>query len=166
MSFRHSRAGGPGLSGYNVGDLLTLACAVAFALHIVVAEVAAPRSDPVALAFWQIVVTAVASGGVMLGAETPRFGLTPWTIVALAFTGVLATALAFAVQMWAQRETSGTHVAVIFAAEPVFATIFARIIQDERLGAHGLIGGVLIMLGILLSQVGARERQRPRGRRR
>jgi drug/metabolite transporter (DMT)-like permease len=143
--------------GLNTGDLLTLGCALAFALHIIVAEAATPRHDPVMLTFYQVLTTAVISSAAMLVSETPRFAITPWTVAALAVTSLLATALAFAVQMWAQRETSGTHAAVIFTAEPVFAAIFARLIQQERLGWHGLAGGASIVAGILVSEIGARR---------
>ena len=147
----------PGAVGLNKGDLLTLGCAAAFALHIVTTERAAPRHDPLPLAFWQIVTTAAACALLMGFLETPRLPLTPWTIAALAITGVFATALAFATQMWAQRRTSATHVAVIFTAEPVFAALFARFIQHEALGLTGLLGGLLILAGILLAQIPSRR---------
>jgi drug/metabolite transporter (DMT)-like permease len=148
----------PGAMGLNKGDLLTLGCAAAFALHIVTTERAAPRHDPVLLAFWQIVTTAGLCAILMGTMEEPRLGLTPWSVAALAITGIFATAIAFAVQMWAQRRTSATHVAVIFTAEPVFAALFARFIQQEVLGLGGLAGGALILLGILLAQLGPRAR--------
>ncbi|UCC68810.1 MAG: DMT family transporter [Armatimonadota bacterium] len=147
----------PGAMGLNRGDLLTLGCAAAFALHIVTTERAAPRHDPLPLAFWQIVTTGAACALLMGFVETPRLPLTAWTVAALAITGVFATAVAFATQMWAQRRTSATHVAVIFTAEPVFAAVFARFIQHEVLGSAGVLGGVLILAGILLAQVGPRR---------
>lgn len=140
----------------NPGDLLTVGCAAAFALHIIAAEAATPRHDVVALTFLQVLTTALAALVLMAAAETPRLAITPWTVTALLATSLLATALAFSVQMWAQRETSSAHVAVIFTAEPVFAAIFARIIQEDRLGAHALIGAALILAGIALAQIGAR----------
>ena len=146
----------PGAMGLNTGDILTLGCAAAFALHIVTAERAAPRHDPLPLAFWQIVATALACAALMGFLETPRLTLTPWTVAALAITGILATALAFATQMWAQRRTSATHVALIFTAEPIFAALFARFIQHDVLGVGGLIGAALILAGILLAQLPSR----------
>jgi len=144
------------LHGLNVGDMLTVGCAVAFGLHIVVAEIAAPRHDAIALAFWQTLTTAVASAILMLLLEHhPSLPATPWTITALLVTSLLATALAFTVQMWAQKETSGTHTALIFSAEPVFAAAFARLIQQERLGARGFVGGAFILAAILVSELGA-----------
>jgi drug/metabolite transporter (DMT)-like permease len=149
----------PGGDGPHLGDVLTLGCAIAFALHIVTTERVAPHHDPVPLALSQIATAAVASAALMLLWEGPRLALSPWTIAALAVTGVFATAVAFAVQMWAQRRTSATHVAVIFTAEPLFAALFARLIQGELLGVPGALGGTLIVAGILIAQVG--ERRRP-----
>ncbi len=148
----------PGGDGPNVGDVLTLGCAVAFALHIVTTERVAPHHDPVALALSQIATAGLASALLMLLWEGPRLTLTPWTVFALGVTGVLATAVAFAVQMWAQRRTSATHVAVIFTAEPLFAALFARLIQGELLGLEGVLGGTLIIAGILIAQIGASRR--------
>jgi drug/metabolite transporter (DMT)-like permease len=153
----------PESSGLNRGDALTLGCALAFALHIVTTERAAPHTDPVPLAFWQIVVTSVACGLVLGAVEAPRLALTPWVIMALLVTGVLATAVAFATQMWAQRRTSATHTGVIFAAEPVFAGVFSYFVQQERLGLAALTGCGLILAGILLTTVGGRPRAGPSG---
>jgi len=146
----------PKAGGMSVGDLLTLGCAVAFALHIVTTERVAPHHDPVPLAFWQIVTTAVACGLVAIASPGRGLGLTPWTLGALLITGILATAAAFLVQTWAQRRTSATHVAVIFTAEPVFAALFSWLVQHEALGPGKLLGGALIVLGMLAAQVGRR----------
>ncbi len=148
----------PGAEGPNVGDVLTLGCAVAFALHIVTTERVAPHHDPVPLALSQIATAALASAVLMVLWEEPRLALSPWTVGALAVTGVFATAVAFAVQMWAQRRTSATHVAVIFTAEPLFAAVFARLIQGELLGVQGVLGGILIVAGILIAQIGVSGR--------
>ena len=151
----------PGAMGLNNGDLLTLGCAAAFALHIVTTERTAPRHEPLPLAFWQILTTGAACALLMGLFETPRLPVTPWTIAALAITGILATALAFATQMWAQRRTSAPHVARIFTAEPVFAALFARFIRHDVLGLGGLVGAALILAGILLAQLPSRP---PAGR--
>ncbi len=148
----------PDAGGLNRGDALTLGCALAFALHIVTTERVARHHDPVPLALAQIVTTALACSALGAFLEKPRLALAPWTVGALAVTGVLATAVAFAVQMWAQRRTSATHVAVIFAAEPLFAALFAWLIQGQVLGLRGALGGALIVAGIVIAQVGAAGR--------
>jgi drug/metabolite transporter (DMT)-like permease len=144
----------PRAGGVNIGDFLTLGCAAAFALHIITTARVAPHHDPVPLAFWQIVTTAIACGLIAIASPERRLVLTPWTLAALLVTGILATAVAFLVQTWAQRRTSATHVAVIFTAEPVFAALFSWLVQHEALGPGKLLGGALIVLGMLAAKVG------------
>jgi drug/metabolite transporter (DMT)-like permease len=144
----------PRAGGVNIGDFLTLGCAAAFALHIITTERVAPHHDPVPLAFWQIVTTAIACSLIAIASPERRLVLTPWTLAALLVTGILATAVAFLVQTWAQRRTSATHVAVIFTAEPVFAALFSWLVQHEALGPGKLLGGALIVLGMLAAKVG------------
>lgn len=96
------------------GDLLVLACAVSFAAHILLVGRFAPTWPPAQLAFTQIATVAVLSILAALALERP----VPWPAdnvwFAAAFTGLLATALAFFVQSRAQRATSPTHTALIF----------------------------------------------------
>jgi len=151
----------PSVSRLNLGDWLTLGCAFAFGLHILITEAAAPDHDPVALNFWQITFTTGFCALAMAPAWRPVFPVSFWTITALAVTGLLATALAFGIQIWAQRETSATHAAIVFTGEPVFAALFAGWIQGAWLGRAGVLGAALIIAGMLAAQVGARPR--PRG---
>jgi drug/metabolite transporter (DMT)-like permease len=79
-----------------------------------------------------------------------------WTgrlLLALGVTGVLATALAFSVQTWAQQFTLPTHTAIIFSLEPVFAALTSFLVIEERLGWRGLAGAGLILFGVLLVEL-------------
>ena len=66
---------------------------------------------------------------------------------------MLATALAFFVQTAAQRYTTPTHTALIFVAEPVFAAVFSVLFANEHLTARMLAGAILIVLGMVISEV-------------
>ena len=68
--------------------------------------------------------------------------------------GVVATALTFFLQTWAQRRLSATRTGVIFALEPVFATLFSAAFFGERFGARAALGMGLILAGVIV--VGAR----------
>lgn len=138
--------------GVSRGDLLVFGCAVAFAAHILLMGRYAPDWPPLRLAFVQIATVAVLSGAASLLLERP----VPWPAgsvwFAAAFTGLLATALAFVVQSRAQQATSPTHTALIFAAEPVFAGLFSFLLIGEVLGPRQIAGSTLIVAGMLVSE--------------
>jgi drug/metabolite transporter (DMT)-like permease len=142
-------------AGSGTGDLLVLAAAALYALQIALMERLAPRYDPLAFttaemaaAFVGFSVIAVAAGQI----ELPR-GLTVWG--ALLVTGVFASALGYLAQAWAQRRTSATRTALIFALEPVFAGIFGYALAGDRLGALGWAGCAVILGGIAVAEPAA-----------
>jgi drug/metabolite transporter (DMT)-like permease len=138
------------------GDLLVLGAAAVFALQIVLMERHAPRYEPFALTFVEMATVLVAVAivaGVRGDFEVAPRGWTVWS--ALVVTGVFASALAFLVQSWAQRRTSATRTALVFALEPVFAGIFGFAIAGDRLGAVGWGGCAAILAGIVLAEPAA-----------
>ena len=100
--------------GVEVGDLLVLCCAVAFAAHILLTGHYAPRYDPLRLTLGSLVTVAVLSGAAALIFDRPwdPAALTPSVLFAAAFTGVFATSVAFVLQTQAQRFTTSTHTAL------------------------------------------------------
>jgi drug/metabolite transporter (DMT)-like permease len=139
----------------NRGDLLTLACALCFAGHIVAIGHYSPR-----MAFQSLTVLMVAFSAVFTVATTAVLAVTHvepavfhsslrlWGAIGL--TAVLATAVAFSVQAWAQRFTPSTHTAIIFALEPVFGLGAAVWWRHERVTPIQLAGCALILVAILL----------------
>ena len=140
------------------GDLLVLLCALSFALHIVSVSVYAPKMDPLALTVVQVATVAAISAiiGWVDSGPWPTASGSTW--FAAAFTGILATAAAFALQTTMQRFTTPTHTALIFTAEPVFAALFGVLLAGETMTPRGIAGGVLIVFGTLISEVRWSER--------
>jgi len=145
------------------GDLLTLGCAVGFAVHIMVVGHYAPRVSFQALTLVQVATAAVLALATCGWAEPPMIRWSPGVVVALVVTGLLATALAFSVQAWAQQYTTPTHTALIFALEPVFAWLTSFLLAGELLSLRATVGALLILAGILrveLKPFGASPRPR------
>ncbi len=138
----------------NVGDLLTLACAAAFAAHICCLEAYTRRGDSVLLFVWQMVFVTAAMLPAMVieSPEAVRFTPTGVLLVALIVTGVLATG-AFAVQIWAQKIIPAQRVALIFSVEPVFAAWLAWYFLGEHLDQWGWLGSGLILIALLTGGV-------------
>ena len=132
----------------NRGDLLTLACAVAFSFHLVAVGHYSQRRKTEALALGQIACAAVLSG-CSLGLEPLHivWSRAVWTAILL--TAIFATAVAFGLQTWAQRYTTPTRTALIFALEPVVALVTAVALGGEAVTLYAITGGALILVGIL-----------------
>lgn len=136
--------------GFGRGEALTLGCAVAFAIHIVVLGKVAARHDAIRLTLVQLLV--VAAGCAVPGAFAGSFRLPAVALAGALATGIGATAAAFALQVWAQRLVTPTRAAILLLLEPVFAGILGTLAGD-RLGAEGWAGAALIMIAIVVGEV-------------
>jgi drug/metabolite transporter (DMT)-like permease len=135
------------------GDALEIACALAFAAHIVVVGHYSKMAAFEPLAVWQLGTTAALALAGFWWIEKPFFHPSPILWLAILISSLLSTALAFTVQAWAQQVTTATRAALIFALEPVVAWIFAFTIMGERLPAKAILGAVLILAGILVAEL-------------
>ena len=135
------------------GDLLTFFCAVAFAAHIIAVGHYSGRISFESLSFMQVAAAAVLGISTFWWIETPVIHLTPVVLIALAMTGLLATALAFTVQAWAQQHTTPTRTALIYSLEPVVAWFTSFWLMGELLSRRAAIGAALILTGILLVEL-------------
>jgi drug/metabolite transporter (DMT)-like permease len=144
--------------GINLGDLLTLGCAVAFAFHLLSLAHLARRIHFEQLALLQIGFCTVFMA-LTMPLEHSRFHLSPILVVALVVSAVFSTAAAFTVQSWAQQHLSATHTALIVSAEPLFAWIASLFFLHEGLGGRQALGALLILLGIGLTELFAKEQQ-------
>lgn len=132
----------------NPGDLLTVGCAIVFAVHLLVLGYYSQRELVEAVALGQIACAALLST-LSLVLEPPRAGWNGSLVFAIVLTAVFATALAFSLQTWGQKHTSPTRTALLFALEPVFALATAVLVGREMLTPARLGGGALILAGIL-----------------
>jgi drug/metabolite transporter (DMT)-like permease len=135
----------------NLGDLLTIACAAAFALHLLVLSYYSKRESVEAVALGQIACAALLST-FSLTIEKPVASWSSGVITAIVLTAVFATALAFALQTWGQKYTTPARTAILFALEPVFALITA-VAFGEPFRWLAVLGGALILAGILAVEI-------------
>lgn len=140
-------------SEFNFGDILTIACAIIFALYIVYVDIATQSSNPLRITFLQILINGIMSIFLALVFEDIRFNLNLNVVYALIYLSLLATVLTLYLQMKWQKETTPTKAAVIFTLEPVIAAILAYLFLNENIGLLGVIGGATILLGLILSEV-------------
>jgi drug/metabolite transporter (DMT)-like permease len=147
--------GGEGLNlaSVNRGDWLTIGCAVVFAFQIISMGWATSKYPFQQIATVQATVCAILMMAAVPVAEKAYVTWSPTVIWAIAITGLLGTVLGFSAQAWAQQFTPPTHTALIFSLEPVFAWITSYIVLHERLGARATAGAVMILGGVLVSEL-------------
>lgn len=136
--------GGP--SGLGLGDLLVVACAVLFALHIVLLGRWSPGLPAGPLAMVQMATAALlfSAGGTWSLRPAPA---AVWFAVVI--TGVFASALGFYIQTWSQGFISPNRTALILATEPAWALAAAVVLAGQRLGALQAVGAALVLAAIL-----------------
>ena len=136
--------GGP--SGLGLGDILVLACAVLFALHIVLLSRWSPGLPAAPLAMVQMAAcTLLFSAGGTWSLRPPSGAV--W--FAIVITGVFASALGFYIQTWSQAFISANRTALILATEPAWALAASVALAGQRLGLLQAIGAALVLLAIV-----------------
>jgi len=140
------------------GDGVVFLCAVAFAAHILVTGRAVARHHVGALVAVQLGVCGLfcLSFAAVAGDLDPPRGATLWS--ALAVTAVVASALGFLVQSYAQQHAPPVRTALILAAEPAFAGLFGYLLGSDHLSALAWTGAALILAAIVLVDVVPRLR--------
>jgi drug/metabolite transporter (DMT)-like permease len=159
-----------GVAGANAGDVLTLAAAVTYAIHVVYAGRLMERGiDPWVLNCQQILVVGVlalltcpvqawlhawAQGAPYSGALAAQFtvsGAAGWG--AIVFLALFPTITAYAAQLYGQQVVDATRAALIFTLEPVFAAVFAWTLGGEAFHWQRAAGGAVIVCAMVLSEV-------------
>jgi len=137
--------------GISAGDLWVLLCALLYAVYILVLQIFLRREpNPISLAFTQVLGVAIlACLTLPLAGENSAADFTGRAWAALFFCATLATIGTFWLQARFQRDTTPQRVALIFAMEPVFATLFAFWILHEWLPALGIVGAALILISVV-----------------
>jgi drug/metabolite transporter (DMT)-like permease len=133
------------------GEVATLLSTLPIAGEIILISVFAGKVDLGRITIIQLLVAGVLSLLTMpvVGEGVPEFS---WVWVVAAIGLGAASCLIQLTMNWAQKSVSPTRATVIYAGEPVWAGVVGRI-AGERLPATALIGGALVVLGILASEL-------------
>jgi drug/metabolite transporter (DMT)-like permease len=137
----------------NVGDVLVLIGAFFWAIQILVIGYYSTKVDPFQLAFSQFVVCAVFSFVAALITETIVLQNVLLAYLPILYAGLFSVGIAFTIQVVAQREAHPANAAIIMSLEALFAVIGGWMILNESIPERGLIGCLLMLIGMILSQL-------------
>lgn len=142
-----------GVAEINVGDLLLIGCALAFAVQILLIDNFAQDLDGLRLNCVQALVVALLSLPWMLLKEEPNLGniLACW--LPLGFAGILSMGVAYSLQIVGQRNLEPTTASLIMSLESVFAALGGWLILHNTMTGRELLGCGLVFAGVIVSQL-------------
>ncbi len=143
---------------FGKGELLTLICAVLFAVHILAIDAFADEVDAVTLSFGQFLVTGVVSGILMFLFETPSWSNIVQAGVPILYAGIMSSGVAFTFQVLGQKHTDPTIASMLLCLESVFSVLFSALLLHIRMQPHEYIGCAIMFVAILLAQLPAKKK--------
>jgi len=148
---------GIGDSPMNYGDFITMFCTIAFALHVVLLDKYSKITDIIHLVFGQFLSMAVLSFIYMMAVEVFinknfQMEFTANSTMLVLFLALFGTLLVFFLMTKFQGMTNPIKASIIYNMEQVFATFFAFFLLDERLTFSQILGAVVMITGLIISE--------------
>lgn len=141
-----------GVAKINLGDVMILICAVAFAVQILLIDRLARDMDGLRLNCIQFLVVTVLSTAAAFLTETPSFGAVLDSALPIAYTGILSSGAAFSLQILGQQKLPPEPASLLMSLESVFAVLAGWILLGQTLSATEAFGCALVFAGVILSQ--------------
>ena len=146
-------------AGPQLGDVLTLICAVCFAFHVVLSAKYSVSASAIGLAAVQLLFVGIAAAAPTIIA--PRRPMSREVVIVIVLTAIVTTALAFVGLMWGQAQVTATEAAVMLAFEPLAAAVTSVAFYGEPLTASLVAGAALIVAAMIVTQLPASPRRDP-----
>lgn len=139
-------------SSINIGDLLTLACAVGFAFHIFYTAKFVKDADPILLTLVQMTTAALIGFAVVFFKGESFHTVEMGGTISILYLGIFSTSAAFLLQTVAQKFTTDTKAAIILSTESFWGMVFSVLILHEVLTIKMAFGAILILGAIIISE--------------
>ncbi|MBE6941274.1 MAG: DMT family transporter [Ruminococcaceae bacterium] len=150
---------GAGFTAINIGDVLMLLCAVAFAVQILIMDRVAGELNSMALNMSQALVCAVISGicALIFDSTTWQGILDCW--FPLCWAGIMSMGIAYTLQIVGQKAIEPTTASLLMSFESVFAAISGWLLLSESFTLTEGIGCVLVFAAIMLTQIPVKDKK-------
>lgn len=136
-----------------LGDILTLICAMMFAVQITLVDIINPHIDSVKLSAMQFIVAGILSFVFMLFTEKINFYNIYLALPAILYAAIFSGCIAYTFQIIGQKYTEPTIASMIMSLESVFALFGGVIILKEELTLRLIIGCILIFISVVCAQI-------------
>src|SRR5690606_5092895 len=137
----------------NIGDALSLACAVAFAFDIFYTNLFVQKEDAISLTIVQFYTASLLSVLIVFLQGDIPVSFEREAILSIVYLAVFSTTVAYVFQNVAFRYTTATKAAIILSLESFFGMLLSVLLLHEALTGRMVIGAILIMAAILIAEV-------------
>ena len=142
-----------GVTQIAVGDLLVIACALAFAVQILCVDKFAGAVDCLRLNCINAFICSALSWVLVIFTESPTWEGIVLCSGSLAYAGILSTGIAYSLQNLGQKDLPPATASLLMSMESVFAVLSGWLVLGEQLSTWETLGCVLVFLAVILSQI-------------
>lgn len=140
-------------------DLYVLACAVCYAVHILVIDKVSPNLDGIRLSSLQFFVAGLITLIPMFLTEETSLEALKAAAPSIAYSGIMSSGVAFTLQILGQQKTEPTIATMIMSLESVFGVITAMIILSQVPTGRETLGCILMFAAIIVAQLPEKKKQ-------
>ncbi|EON73681.1 DMT family transporter [Lysinibacillus sphaericus] len=137
----------------NIGDILSLACAVAFAFDIFCTNLFVQKEDAIALTIIQFITASFIGILVVISTGEIPATLEKEAIYSIVYLAIFSTTIAYLFQNVANQYTTATKAAIILSTESFFGMVLSVLFLHEVLTGRMIVGAALILLAILIAEI-------------
>ncbi|MDJ0615345.1 MAG: DMT family transporter [Calothrix sp. MO_192.B10] len=149
--FSHSSTSAISLSFFETGEWLMLLAALSMALGTILIRFVCRHADPVTATGWHMIIGGLPLWGISAVTESDPFvNLIPADWMALAYTTVLGSAIAYGLFFYFASSGNLTSLSALTFLTPVFALIFGHWLLNEVLSPLQWIGVGITLISIYL----------------
>ena len=141
-----------GVTQVNIGDLMLMGCAIAFAVQITIVDRLSEGCDSLRLNCVQAMVVTGISAVFML-TETVSWNLVASCWLPLTYAGVLSMGAGYSLQIIGQKRVEPTAASMIMSLESVFAVVFGALLLHETMTPWEIAGCILVFIAVIISQL-------------
>jgi len=141
------------------GNFLVLISSFFWAIHVLAIDRFTKVADPVRLACIQFLICSLSSFIIALITETILLKSVLAAFLPILYGGLISVGIGFTLQIIAQKKAHPAHASIILSLEAVFAFLGGIVILQEVLNGKRLIGCLLMLIGMLISQLWQRKRK-------
>ncbi len=141
-----------GVTQISAGDLLLLACALAYAVQIIAVDKFVDSVDPIRLNTIQIMVASALTAVLMFTFEAPTVSSIGSCWLPILYSGIFSSAVAFTLQIVGQKDLPPSLASLIMSLESVFALLTGMLFGGRMTAAEGL-GSALVFTAVILCQI-------------